>query len=87
MEKGEIKHWNKYSDEHPSQNGVFKCKMKDGTEKELILIIENDWNENTLEDVYWYHWFESEEDIKNWSTLDVWNEPEYWMFPTSPAPQ
>ena len=71
--------WKKYIDESPEQSGVFKCKMKDGTEKELILYIESDWNENTLEDVYWYHWFETEQDRKDWSPLEEEDEPECWF--------
>lgn len=70
--------WKKYTEESPEQEGMIKCKMKDGTEKELILYIESDWNENTLEDVYWYHWFETEQDRKDWSPLEEEGEPEYW---------
>lgn len=70
--------WKNWIDEAPERDGVFKCKMNDGTEKELILYIEPDWNELALKEVYWYHWFETEQDKKDWSPLDEEDEPEYW---------
>lgn len=62
----------------PEQEGTYKCVMKNGAEKQLILRIESDWSELALQNYYWYHWFETKEDIETWSPLDEEDEPIYW---------
>lgn len=62
----------------PEEEGTYKCVMKDGSEKELILRIESDWDENELNHHHWYHWFETEQDLETWSPLDEEDEPIYW---------